>query len=387
MGSPRRSENRVRHDPAGVVADVRSGATASAPGVRYPFSMNRRPRVVDRRPDPATAGTNGHRAGPRAASREAPLVSAIVAAYNGAAFLRESLDSILAQDWPRLEVIVCDDGSTDDTPAILASYGDRLHVLRQPNRGVAAARNRAAAEARGDYLAFLDQDDCWEAGMLGALVPVLEQRPELGLVYADSWVTTANGARRGRRGAFLSYAEGDVFSRLLHDNFIPIESTVFRTRVFRELGGFDEALRLLEDYELCLRISRRWRVAHHPEALARYRIHDGNLSHDIVGILREFVDVLEQVPQVFANLSDEDRATVEYEVARRCAELAWQLLRRRELGEAGAFMGRAASRPPTWLAWKVRVGQRLLTTLPEPLADRLLRMLPRRKLYGIRGRA
>ena len=98
---------------------------------------------------------------------DAPLVSVVIPAYNCARFIREALDSALAQDYPGVEVIVVDDGSTDETGAILASYGAQIRLISQRNRGCAAARNAGVAHARGKYIAFLDGDDAWWPWKIG----------------------------------------------------------------------------------------------------------------------------------------------------------------------------------------------------------------------------
>jgi len=106
-----------------------------------------------------------------------PLVSVIIPAYNATAFLGETLDSVLAQTYPNLEIIVVDDGSTDDTPDLLGSYGDRIRVLRQANSGQATARNHGAREAHGELLAFLDSDDLWDPDKIARQVELLDRFP------------------------------------------------------------------------------------------------------------------------------------------------------------------------------------------------------------------
>jgi len=112
-----------------------------------------------------------------------PLVTVIVGAYNAERYLAEAIDSVLAQTHPRLELIVVDDGSTDGSGRIAESYGDPVRCIRQENGGMAAARNRAIPEARGDYLAFLDADDRFPPGKLARQLAVFEAQPELDVVY------------------------------------------------------------------------------------------------------------------------------------------------------------------------------------------------------------
>ena len=311
------------------------------------------------------------------------LVSVVIASYNGEAFLGETLESVLSQEYEPVEVIVCDDGSQDGTVKLVRSFGERVRLVAQPNGGVSSARNHGARESHGSLIAFVDQDDVWERNLLSTLVPKLERHPHWGLVYSDSWVVDANGRRRGLRRAYLDYAEGWIFPRLLTGNFIPIETTVMRRSVFDRVNGFDESLRYLEDYDLNLRIARLYPIGFHAEPLARYRIHDGNLSHDIEALLREWARLLESLREEKYELSSEERMTLEREIRLRFGELAWHAIRRGDLQDADELLERAGPDCRATLRWKVKLPRMLLGALPKPVANKLVRMLPRRKLYGV----
>ncbi len=312
-----------------------------------------------------------------------PLVTVVVPTYQGEAFVRATIDSVLAQTFTDYELVVSDDGSTDGTLAIVASYGDRLRLVKQRNRGVAAARNHAASAARGEFLAFLDHDDLWEPEMLATLVPMLREDPELGLVYSDALVIDKQGVVRGRRGRFLRYHHGDVFDHLLHGNFIPVETTLMRTALYRDLGGCDEALRYLEDYELCLRVARASRVGFHPGPLARYRVHDHNLSHEREPMLVEWIAVLERLRAPERGLTAAQTTVVLAEESRLACDLAWRALRRRDVTSANLWIARAGRRAPLRRRIQVRTLWCLLRALPQVMADAILRRLPKRKLYGV----
>lgn len=312
-----------------------------------------------------------------------PLVTVVVPTYQGAKFVRQTLDSVLAQTFRDFELVVCDDGSTDETLAILGSYGDRLRLVKQKNRGVAAARNRAAQTARGEFLAFLDHDDLWEPEMLAKLVPILRADEALGLVYSDALVIDKTGAVRGQRGQYLTYHEGDVFDALLRGNFIPVETTLMRTALYRELGGCDEGLRYLEDYDLCLRVARRTRIGFHPGPLASYRVHDRNLSHNREPMLVEWMAVLERLRAPEQALTLAQIEIVLDEEARLANDLAWRALRRRDVTAANGWIARAGSRAHLTSRMRVRTLWCLMRMLPQFAADFVLARLPRRKLYGV----
>ncbi|MCY2960589.1 MAG: glycosyltransferase [Planctomycetota bacterium] len=312
-----------------------------------------------------------------------PRVTVVVPTYQGEAFVRATLDSVLAQTYTDYELVVCDDGSTDGTLAILGSYGDRLRLVKQANRGVAAARNRAAETARGEFLAFLDHDDLWEPELLATLVPLLSADSGTGLVYSDALVIDKAGLVRGRRGQYLNYHAGEVFDHLLHGNFIPVETTLMRTALYRELGGCDVGLRYLEDYELCLRVARRARIGFHPGPLARYRVHDRNLSHDREPMLVEWISVLERLRAPEQGLSPAQIAVVLDEEARLALDLAWRALRRRDVTTANRWIARSGGRAPLGRRIQVRTLWCLLRMLPQAAADAVLGALPKRKLYGV----
>lgn len=314
-----------------------------------------------------------------------PIASVIVATYDGEAFVREAIESVLAQD-VELELLVCDDGSRDATVEVLGTFGERLRLLQQPNAGVASARNLAAGQARGEYVAFLDQDDAWEPHMLSTQIELLGSRPDCGFAYADSWVVDAAGRVRGRRGHELRFAEGWIFEPLLHGNFVPIETLVMRTELFRGLGGFREELGLLEDYDLVLRASRRSPAALTRDALARYRVHERNLTHDMQGILAEYARILAELPDLLQDLDDAERRAAARALDERYAELAWYALRRADVGDADRWMARARGPCSPALGRKIRLLRAALRVSPRPLGRALVGLLPGRRIHGIRAR-
>jgi glycosyltransferase involved in cell wall biosynthesis len=208
-------------------------------------------------------------------------ISVIIPAWNRAHYLRETIDSVLAQTQPAFEIIVVDDGSTDDTPAVLATYGDRIRVLRQRNQGVATARNTGVAAARGDFLCFLDSDDLWHPRKLELQLARFASDPELGLVHCG--FETFDDA--GTIAVNLNGLEGWVGLEILRfdrDVILVCGSGVMvPRRVAEECGDFDPRLPVSDDWEYCLRIAMRHRIGFVRESLVRYRQHGTGLHHDI----------------------------------------------------------------------------------------------------------
>lgn len=220
---------------------------------------------------------------------DAPLVSVVIPAYNCARFIREALDSALAQDYPGVEVIVVDDGSTDETGAILASYGARIRLLSQRNRGCAAARNAGVAHARGKYIAFLDGDDAWRPWKIGYQMQALG---ETGYKLAYSrfivWHQEADGfympAERMFSAEGLAHVSdcelvtGYTYEALLKDCMVWTSTVLVEKAVLDEAGGFDETLELGEDYDLWLRLSRTLPMLGLAQPTALYRQHPHSIT-------------------------------------------------------------------------------------------------------------
>jgi glycosyltransferase involved in cell wall biosynthesis len=219
----------------------------------------------------------------RSSASRLPLVSVITPVFNGAPWLGESLDSALAQTFPFLEIIVVNDGSTDDSLDIArarARNDGRIRVIDQDNAGLPSARNRALKMARGAYLALLDADDAWLPNHLQLAMQAFERDPDLGLVHANIERVDANGARV--RIPVRSWHENmDAFEALaLRHEHVSCPTAVFSRLALDTVGGFDTRFTGLgcEDRDLWLRIAARFRICYLDQVTARYRLHSTNIS-------------------------------------------------------------------------------------------------------------
>lgn len=209
-------------------------------------------------------------------------VSVVIPTYNHARFLAQAIESALGQTLRPFEVIVVDDGSTDDSARILSRYADRIQVIRQTNQGVATARNAGAAVASGDLLAFLDADDVWLPGKLEKQAQRFQADPELGLVHCGFEEIDEKG-RRLR--SHLNGLEGWVADEMLlfrRPVILGGGSAVALPRtVFHEVGGFDPRLSTSADWDLYHHVARLRRVGFVQEVLLQYRYHASNMSSNV----------------------------------------------------------------------------------------------------------
>jgi glycosyltransferase involved in cell wall biosynthesis len=223
---------------------------------------------------------------------QTPTFSVIVPAYQAAETVAESVASVLAQTAPAHEIIVCDDGSTDDTAAVLEPYFDRITYLRQDNEGAAAARNRGIREASGEFVTTLDSDDRWLPKYLEAVGMLAAARPDLDLLSTDVWFEV-EGEIVGRFYAENTFSVTDQRKAILANCFVGWPAAR-RSRIL-EAGGFDESLLVAHDWDAWLRLifagSRAGLV---DEPLAVYRVHRGSLTANRARSFRERVRVLEK---------------------------------------------------------------------------------------------
>ncbi len=236
-------------------------------------------------------------------SPESPLISVIVPAYNAERFLAKTLDSILAQTYPHFEVLVIDDGSTDQTAAIAQAYAQRdprIHYLKQANGGVAAARNLGIGEAKGVFIAPIDADDIWYPENLERQVQCfLAAGERVGLVY--SWSVDIDEADHLLGGFRASDLEGKVYPTLILHNFLGNASAaLIRRSCWEQVGGFDPSFRAqqaqgCEDWDLYLRIAERFEFRVVPAFLVGYRKLRGTMSGDYRQMARSHALVMQAV--------------------------------------------------------------------------------------------
>jgi len=180
-----------------------------------------------------------------------PRVSIVIPTFNLARYIGRTLDSVFAQTYSDYEVIVVDDGSTDDTPQVLAQYAGRLQYHHQANRGVAAARNTALTKANGELIAYLDADDMWYPQKLTRQVDFLDTHGQCGIVHSDTAVLDESDQiiySAFNRQTLREVPQGQCLTALLQRNHIQPLTVIERRSCVERIGGFDERLRGVDDY-------------------------------------------------------------------------------------------------------------------------------------------
>jgi glycosyltransferase involved in cell wall biosynthesis len=280
-----------------------------------------------------------------------PLVSVIVPSFNHARYLRECVDSVLAQDHPATELIVVDDGSTDGSLDVLKSYGDRLRLLQQQGGRQARARNLALAVARGELVAFLDSDDRWRPGRLSAAVAAFRARPQAALVWADHAFIDAQGRPLGEQ-RWVSPG-GDFRRVLIAGNPICNATVTVRRGVLDEIGGFNEQAPRVCDGAAWLQIAARGHVfVHLPQRVLDYRLHGGNDSARFAPMTHDRDTALLAAAQAY----------VQHGVVAGSADLVWlrRVLLRQFAFRAAAWVQRQLGRG-TLSEWRARACEALGT--------------------------
>jgi len=228
-----------------------------------------------------------------------PTVDVIIPAYNAAHFLPIAIDSVIAQTFADWRILLVDDGSTDDTAAVIAPYrerlGEKLAYIRQENRGLPAARNTAIRHSTAEFLALLDADDVWLPYRLGESLKSFAGRPGVGLSYGANALIDPTGTVTKVFEARQAHAEGwiapYIYMRMVN---LPCPTVTFRRECVDAVGMFDEGMRATEDRDLWFRIATRYEVVMVPRVIAHYRTSPQAMTTDPDRMLRAQLQFVEK---------------------------------------------------------------------------------------------
>jgi glycosyltransferase involved in cell wall biosynthesis len=284
----------------------------------------------------------------------APTVSVVIPTYNAASLLPEAVESVLAQTYRDLEIVVVDDGSTDRTPQVMADYGDPVRYIRKENEGSASARNRGIRAARGEYIAFLDADDRWRPTKLEKQMRAHRADPSLAWSYTGADLVDADtGAIRARKTQLRTRHEGDVLRNLILGSFVTPSATVVQRRVFDEVGTFDESSlhRISEDWDLWLRIAAHYPIRFIDEPLVENRQHTDRKTKtmDLDAALESRMAIIDKAvartPERLGDLHHLARADLYVRIGRKWINRE-NRVRAREM-----FNAALQEKPTHWRAW------------------------------------
>jgi glycosyltransferase involved in cell wall biosynthesis len=234
---------------------------------------------------------------------EVPKVSVVIATYNRAKFLPETLESVFKQRFQVFELIVVDDGSTDNTQDVLRTYEDRIHYIYHENRGPSAARNLGVRRARAPWIAVQDSDDLCAAHHLETLYKYAAEHPGCGMIFANGAYLGGKEHNRetiipGRKSQHLAQ-QGIKLVDLFDKSIVRLQASLISKKCYDAVGGHDESLRISMDLDLAFRILMRHPVAYLDEVVFYYRKHEGNIGRNQELRLLENIRVIEKLLREF----------------------------------------------------------------------------------------
>ncbi|MEO7801420.1 MAG: glycosyltransferase [Ginsengibacter sp.] len=232
-----------------------------------------------------------------------PLISVIIPTYNYRRFLLKAIDSVMQQTYPRIEIIVIDDGSTDGTMDVIPSHPS-IKYFYQENKGLSAARNAGLNHSQGRYLVFLDADDWLEKDGLLLNYQLIKLHPDVAFVSGNYNFLRAN---TGKLQKITTDVNADHYKHFLQRNYVGMHAAVMFQRWALQLYKYDESLRACEDYDLYLRIARRYPVMHHQQCIATYYFHEEGVSHNYDAMIEALTVVMGR-QAAFVSSADEQKA-------------------------------------------------------------------------------
>ncbi len=309
---------------------------------------------------------------------ETPRFSVIIPCYNGSSTLGETLRSAAAQTTKDIEIIVIDDGSTDESAEIVAQfaqYDRRLKLIRQANAGLAASRNRGIAEARGSFIAFLDADDLWDPRYLETHARRFEEDTSLGLSFSVARVMRADGQLTGRtfRSKLRDLKPADM---LVTNPCTTPSAIVVRRETIEEAGLFDSSLRRVEDQEWLFRVAlTKWKIEGDPTPLMSYRQSEGGLSSNLSAMYNSYEEMLARARCLSPALVDQHGGIGSARTLRYLARRALRVDRSR--AQAQHFVVRALRKAPKIVFHEPKQTLATLVAAFVPGCDQLFNALQR----------
>lgn len=293
-----------------------------------------------------------------------PKVTVVIPTYNAIAYLPSTLDSVIKQTFTDFEVLIIDDGSSDDTVEWASQLVDaRVRLIVQENQGVAVARNKGIANAKGEYVAFLDADDLWEPTKLEKQVKCLEENPQVGLVNTSILNIDEQGNLLGAVDAHD--VQGNVLKYIVEENLILCGSApMVRRSCLEAVQGFDQTLMSAEDWDLWIRIAARYEFAVVREPLVLYRQHLNSKSNNIERHLKHRLKVIDKT---FETVAKDLQPLKERALGRAYLSVAWKLFVQKDYKTSTMYRQKALSYYP-----QLRFGENYIRLSTMTIAKQVL---------------
>jgi len=296
-------------------------------------------------------------------------VSVVIPAYNSARYIAQTIESVLKQSYRPFEIIVVDDGSTDDTRSVLEKYRDWIIYIHQENAGEPAARNTGIRQARGDFIAFLDADDLWLPDKLKFQMDYFEKHPEVALVYSDMKLFDETGIVHQSVKEWLGMSPpcGYIFPELFTETLFGSGTVFFRKACVDQVGFFDESFLVGSDYEMWLRMARHFEFGYVDKPLLMYRHHPTMATRGLGKTLQNGIPwetkVINKILMLYPEAKKElGRAVVRQRLARPFFYLGVSLLDHGDHAKARWLFARSLHQWP----WSLRCQLRYIATFLNP---------------------
>lgn len=267
-----------------------------------------------------------------------PNVSVIIHTYNNEKFIVETIESVLNQTYRDYEIIVVDDGSVDGTHDALLPYMQQIRYHYKENGGIASAKNTGIRLSQTEFIAFLDHDDLWAPDKLKLQMECFNENPQVGLVYAK--YTSFRDGKELRTKPEKGYS-GWIFKELLSKSFIQTSTVMVKKECLNAVGPYDESFSLGDEYDMFLRISKKFQCGFIDKGLTRYRVHDTNASKDDFLFDKENLGVYKKVYNNFTDLNGEEKKILRKRIAGYSMKVAEGLYRLGKLEESKEYQKEA----------------------------------------------
>jgi len=263
-----------------------------------------------------------------------PTVNVIIHTYNNERFIAETVESVLNQTYKEYEIVVVDDGSVDGTRDALIPYMQKIRYHYKENGGIASAKNAGIGLSQAEFVAFLDHDDLWAPDKLQLQMECFNENSQVGLVYAK--YTSFRDGKELRTKPEKGYS-GWIFKELLSKSFIQTSTVVVKRECLDAVGPYDESFSLGDEYDMFLRIARKFQCSFIDKSLTRYRVHDTNASNNDFLFDNENLGVYKKVYNNFTDLDGVEKKILRKRIARYSMKVAEGLYRQGKQEESKKY--------------------------------------------------